>query len=66
MYRFSSLDGFLLFPSPNTAFYDEYTIIDTGGQLRKIGLAIPQDCQTFKDFNLNMHDNEIDLKNALV
>lgn len=65
MYRFNSLDGFLLFPSPDTAFYDKYTIIDTGGQLRKIGLAIPQGCGMFKDFNNAMINNEKEVKSML-
>jgi 5-methylcytosine-specific restriction endonuclease McrBC regulatory subunit McrC len=58
MYRFKSDYGFLLFPHPETSFDETYTIKDTNGILRKLGLAIPQNAENFTDFQNKMRINE--------
>ena len=50
MYRFNSDYSFLLFPHPETPFDETYTIKETNGILRKLGLAIPQQVDDFTDF----------------
>lgn len=65
MYRFSSNEGFLLFPSKEKSFYGEYKIKDTKGVLKKIGLAIPQSAENFKDFIQSMKKNEEVFKKLL-
>lgn len=57
MYRFNAKNGLLLFPC-NTSFYKEYFIKETEGILRKIGLAIPQSVEDFKEFIAKMQENE--------
>ena len=68
MYRFNAMKGIILFPTKTEKnFYEDYTIIDTNGILKKIGLAIPQSAHTFADFIKIMHQNEQDLlKNLLL
>lgn len=68
MYRFNAMKGIILFPTKKEKnFYEDYTIIDTNGILKKIGLAIPQSAHTFADFIKIMHQNEQDLlKNLLL
>lgn len=62
MYRFNAKKGMLLFPTKKEKnFYEDYTIKDTDGILKKIGLAIPQSAHTFADFVKTMHQNEQDL-----
>jgi len=61
MYRFSSDDGFLLFPNSETIFLEKYKIKDTNGILKKIGLAIPQTSKSFTDFVKLMDENEKEL-----
>ena len=58
MYRFESAYGFLLFPNPETPYDEEYTIINTNGVIRKLGLAIPQKAENFADFQSKMNANE--------
>ncbi|MCL2247313.1 MAG: McrC family protein [Lentimicrobiaceae bacterium] len=58
MYRFKSDYGFLLFPHPETSFDETYTIKETNGILRKLGLAIPQNAENFTDFQNKMRINE--------
>ena len=65
MYRFNSTNGFLLFPSSQVPFEDTYEIIETNGRLKKIGLAIPQDLKSFKEFIQTMETNELNLKQNL-
>jgi hypothetical protein len=62
MYRFNSDNGFLLFPNPETTFFETYKIKETNGILRKIGLAIPQASENFKEFIKTMDKNEIELR----
>lgn len=57
MYRFNAKNGLLLFPC-NTSFYKEYFIKETEGILRKIGLAIPQSVEDFKEFIAKIQENE--------
>src|SRR5690606_21105989 len=54
MYRFSSDNGFLLFPNQETSFFEKYKIKETDGTLKKIGLAIPQTSENFKEFITTM------------
>jgi 5-methylcytosine-specific restriction enzyme subunit McrC len=65
MYRFSSDNGFLLFPNQETSFFETYRIKETNGILKKIGLAIPQTSENFKGFIKTMSENEIELKQNL-
>lgn len=62
MYRFSSDNGFLLFPNQETSFFKIYKIKETNGILKKIGLAIPQTSESFKEFIKTMNENEQELK----
>lgn len=65
MYRFGSENGFLLFPNRETAFLETYKIKETNGILKKIGLAIPQNSEYFKDFIKAMGENENEFKQNL-
>jgi 5-methylcytosine-specific restriction enzyme subunit McrC len=65
MYRFSSDNGFLLFPSQETSFFETYMIKETNGILKKIGLAIPQSSENFNEFIKKMSENEMELKQNL-
>ena len=62
MYRFSSDNGFLLFPNQETSFFETYRIKETLGILKKIGLAIPQTSENFKEFIKTMNTNEQELR----
>lgn len=62
MYRFSSDNGFLLFPNQETSFFETYKIKETNGILKKIGLAIPKSSENFKEFIKTMNENEIELR----
>lgn len=62
MYRFSSNNGFLIFPKQDTSFFETYKIKETDGILNKIGLAIPQTSENFKDYIKTMNLNEQELK----
>jgi 5-methylcytosine-specific restriction enzyme subunit McrC len=62
MYRFSSDNGFLLFPNQETNYFETYKIKDTKGILKKIGLAIPKASENFKEFIKTMAVNEVELK----
>ena len=66
MYRFSSNNGFLLFPNQETSFFETYKIKETEGILKKIGLAIPQHSNDFNIFCSLMTENEIQLKNLIL
>jgi 5-methylcytosine-specific restriction enzyme subunit McrC len=66
MYRFSSENGFLLFPNQETTFFETYKIKETNGILRKIGLAIPQASENFKVFIKTMDENEVELRQNLL
>lgn len=66
MYRFSSNNGFLLFPSQETTFFETYRIKETNGTLKKIGLAIPQKSDNFKEFIKSMNANEKEFKGQLM
>jgi 5-methylcytosine-specific restriction enzyme subunit McrC len=66
MYRFSSNNGFLIFPKQDSSFFETYRIKDTDGTLRKIGLAIPQTTETFKEYIKTMNVNEKELKQNLM
>jgi 5-methylcytosine-specific restriction enzyme subunit McrC len=62
MYRFSSSNGFLLFPNQGKSFFETYKIKETDGILKKIGMAIPQASENFKEFIKTMNENEQELK----
>jgi len=66
MYRFSSKNGFLIFPKRDTSFFETYRIKETDGILEKIGLAIPQTSENFKEFIIAMKTNEQELKQNLM
>jgi 5-methylcytosine-specific restriction endonuclease McrBC regulatory subunit McrC len=66
MYRFSSDNGFLLFPNQETTFFETYRIKETDGILKKIGLAIPQTSENFKEFIKTMNNNEQELRQNLM
>jgi len=66
MYRFSSNNGFLIFPKQEKSFFDTYRIKETDGILKKIGLAIPQTSENFKEFMISMKTNEQELKQYLM
>lgn len=66
MYRFSSNNGFLLFPNKDVSFFEEYKIKETVGVLKKIGLAIPEKSDNFIEFIQTMNENELQLKHDLM
>jgi 5-methylcytosine-specific restriction enzyme subunit McrC len=66
MYRFSSNSGFLLFPNQEKSFFETYRIKETDGILKKIGLAIPQTSENFKEFIKTMNNNERELRQNLM
>jgi 5-methylcytosine-specific restriction enzyme subunit McrC len=66
MYRFSSKNGFLIFPKQDTSFFETYRIKETDGMLKKIGLAVPQTTETFKEYINSMNVNEEELKQNLM
>jgi len=66
MYRFSSNNGFLLFPNQETPFFETYKIKETNGILEKIGLAIPQASANFKEFIKSMNENEQEVRLILM
>ena len=66
MYRFSSKNGFLIFPRQDTSFFEIYRIKETEGTLKKIGLAIPQTTENFKEYIKTMNVNEEELKQNLM
>ena len=59
MYRYKSKHGFLLFPHPKELFESNYSLKDNSEvKLTKLGLAIPQHCDSFKDFREQINRNE--------
>jgi 5-methylcytosine-specific restriction enzyme subunit McrC len=66
MYRFSSKNGFLIFPKQDTSFFETYRIKETDGMLKKIGLAVPHTTETFKEYIKTMNVNEEELKQNLM
>jgi 5-methylcytosine-specific restriction enzyme subunit McrC len=66
MYRFSSKNGFLIFPKQDTCFFETYRIKETDGTLKKIGLAIPQTTENFKEYIKTMNVNEEELRQHLM
>jgi 5-methylcytosine-specific restriction endonuclease McrBC regulatory subunit McrC len=58
MYRFQAKHGFLLFPHPQKSFSELYIIKNTEGKLTKLGLAIPWQTNSFKDFSEQINENE--------
>lgn len=66
MYRFSSKNGFLIFPKQDTSFFKAYRIKETDGMLKKIGLAIPQTTEPFKEYMKTMNINEEELRQHLM
>ncbi len=66
MYRFSSNSGFLIFPKQDTSFFETYRIKETDGILKKIGLAIPNKSDNFKEFVITMKTNEQELRQNLM
>lgn len=65
MYRFSSKNGFLIFPKQDTSFFETYRIKETDGMLKKIGLAVPQTTETFKEYMKTMNENEETMRQNL-
>ena len=66
MYRFSSKNGFIIFPRQDTSFFETYRIKETEGTLKKIGLAIPQTTENFKEYIKTMNVNEEELRQHLM
>lgn len=66
MYRFSSNNGFLIFPKEDTSFFETYRIKETDGILMKIGLATPQKSDNFKEFIITMKTNEQEMRQNLM
>ncbi len=65
MYRFNSKNSFLIFPKQNISFFEVYRIKETDGILKKIGLAIPQMTENFKEYRRTMEANEEELRQHL-
>jgi 5-methylcytosine-specific restriction endonuclease McrBC regulatory subunit McrC len=65
MYRFRSKNGFLIFPKQDESFFETYRIKNTDGVLKKIGLAIPQKSESFKDFSYKIKLSEGELIEAI-
>lgn len=66
MYRFNSINGFLIFPKQDTSFFATYRIKETDGILKKIGVAIPLSTETFKEYVKTMNVNELELRQNLI
>lgn len=66
MYRFSSNNGFLIFPKQDTSFFETYRIKETDGILKKIGVATPQKSDNFKEFIITMKTNEQEMRQNLM
>jgi 5-methylcytosine-specific restriction endonuclease McrBC regulatory subunit McrC len=66
MYRFSSNNGFLIFPKKDLSFFETYRIKETDVTLKKIGLAIPQTTENFKEYMKTMNVNEQELRQYLM
>ena len=66
MYRFSSNNGFLIFPKQDTSFFETYRIKETDGILKKIGVATPQKSDSFKEFIITMKTNEQEMRQNLM
>jgi 5-methylcytosine-specific restriction endonuclease McrBC regulatory subunit McrC len=64
MYRFCSDKGFLIFPSSET-INCTYEIKDTTGTLQKIGVKIPQQTTSFKEFINEMNITEYSVIKSL-
>jgi len=58
MYRFQAKYGFLLFPHSEDIFCNTYSIIETEGQVTKLGLAIPQHSEKYETFFHEIIENE--------
>jgi 5-methylcytosine-specific restriction endonuclease McrBC regulatory subunit McrC len=65
MYRFDSNYGFLIFPAISE-INETYSIKDTEGKLKKIGLAIPQKSIDFNNFKTEMEKSEQKVIEALL
>ena len=55
-----------MFPNQETGFFETYKIKETDGILKKIGLAIPQTSENFKDFIKTINANEQELRQNLM
>lgn len=66
MYRFSSKNGFLIFPIQNTCSFETFRIKETDGTLKIIGLLIPQTIENFKEFVKIMNGSEEELRQHLI
>jgi 5-methylcytosine-specific restriction endonuclease McrBC regulatory subunit McrC len=69
MYRFKSKRGFLLFPygensGCQTLFSKKYEINGTDGELTKLGLVIPQQSDSYRNFCAKIEQNEKSFRNA--
>lgn len=58
MYRFNSVYSFLLFPNSDLIFEKTYTIKETNGKLKKLGLAIPINANNLINFKEIINRNE--------
>ncbi len=65
MYRFKADNGFLLFPCQSKSFYETLRIKETDGTLKKIGLEIPQESGSLKEFSESMQVSEHQLRQSL-
>ena len=59
-------NGFLIFPRQDKSFFETYRIKETDGTLKKVGLAIPQTTENFKEYIKTMNVNEEELKQHLM
>ena len=68
MYRFNSKIGLLIHPKSETnegIDITKYEIIDTDGNLCKVGIKIPSQCEKFSDFSQKMKEIESNVPNGI-
>ena len=68
MYRFNSKIGLLIHPKSETnedIDITKYEIIDTDGNLCKVGIKIPSQCKDFSDFFEKMKEIELIVFNKI-
>jgi 5-methylcytosine-specific restriction enzyme subunit McrC len=66
MYRFNSINGYLLFPFAEKPYVDKIKIKETLGTLTKLGLALSTNCADYSDFCKAMKSSEIEFKNNVI
>lgn len=65
VYRFGAKTGFLLYPKDEDSILANYIIKATEGRLIKLCLAIPNQCNDYKSFCIEIEANENDLKKKM-